>query len=721
MPHLIEFYDRETGTVVPRLQDGSAPRFLFRIMSRAEWDKGVSSHVFRSRDGRLHASITPLFHHCEPGDGNVLTRISFIPSDGWRAKQTLDGVVAIADSVPATAVTKIAEGNRNQIEAQMARIRIESKAGLNLKLEPKGRETGRNFQDGKYVLYQFGIVLEGKEIAELSAKFTGGDKDEAKVNIFGSAQRMLGTSGMRQLFGLLKKRFPKLVHIYGERISGARAKSGKTNKMAHFTIAETVKSDEPTALSRLSRFFSVMSKPNDDLQRVQQGRILWARLSTQFVRFMKNKAYRKAVRERDFAMDAGTGISYQRVRSNPFNPPYAKMGDDAFFFSMEKLLGHQSHRWSNLTVVLNLVKEARLHGSGVFYGSGIWGVPTIVVNAHLAPDPQTYEFDPNELKQFVERFEKQGSLAKVFTHEFSHYLDFLTAQEKTPAIIKDGKVVRPGGNRSKYVSPDVLKDETGKPFTQPQLNSRYRQYVNNHQEINSRYMEFVDAIILSFDRLISVKRDGVKGRFPTFHSFWEYYWKEAGYAPDALRDNASPKTERRIARRLSKFYDYVTESGARPAPLELKRFALKQLDADPKFVERDDSYDMLATVTVQRSGYPFVADFSNIAEASLHDAFGPMVGVGTRPDEFSRNRDFENQVFAPKAPKPAKEDATKVVTRQPPGPNSKKGPPPTDDEAADEPDEVENEDADAPARPAPKKGSRPRPRMQLRANYRKIQ
>lgn len=44
----------------------------------------------------------------------------------------VDGVVAIVDQLPAIRVTKIAEGNRTQIEAALARLRIEAAAAYSM-------------------------------------------------------------------------------------------------------------------------------------------------------------------------------------------------------------------------------------------------------------------------------------------------------------------------------------------------------------------------------------------------------------------------------------------------------------------------------------------------------------------------------------------------------------------------------------------------------------
>lgn len=111
------------GRIVPRLPDGSAPHTLYRIMSRAEYRSGEHRGAFMSRDGRVHADIRPHFEYCEPGPENVLVRIDYRDEDGWKAKMSGLGVVAITDvPIPAERMHVIASGTRRDLERAMSRI-----------------------------------------------------------------------------------------------------------------------------------------------------------------------------------------------------------------------------------------------------------------------------------------------------------------------------------------------------------------------------------------------------------------------------------------------------------------------------------------------------------------------------------------------------------------------------------------------------------------------
>ena len=106
--------DRRVSVVT---QTGDEPRYLYRIMSRAEYVQAHMSGFLTSREGRVHASGRPLFEYCEPGTDNVLVRIDYHFEDGWRAKHTGIGVVAIADEVPMDHVQALAKGSRDALEA----------------------------------------------------------------------------------------------------------------------------------------------------------------------------------------------------------------------------------------------------------------------------------------------------------------------------------------------------------------------------------------------------------------------------------------------------------------------------------------------------------------------------------------------------------------------------------------------------------------------------
>jgi hypothetical protein len=103
------------GKIVPRLPDGSPPRFLYRITSLEEYKNGIKRGIFIPRE-RTHASIHPLWQFAEPGNQNVLLTIQYDDTDGWQAKQTSDGVVAITyEPIDARKVKLVAFGTRDDL------------------------------------------------------------------------------------------------------------------------------------------------------------------------------------------------------------------------------------------------------------------------------------------------------------------------------------------------------------------------------------------------------------------------------------------------------------------------------------------------------------------------------------------------------------------------------------------------------------------------------
>ena len=107
------------GRIVPRLPDGSPPKILYRVMSRAEYQAGAKVGHFTPRE-RTHASATPLFQFAEPGDQNVVVAIDYDDRDGWQAKWMSDEVVAVThESIPMAKVHLVAQGTRRDLEAHI--------------------------------------------------------------------------------------------------------------------------------------------------------------------------------------------------------------------------------------------------------------------------------------------------------------------------------------------------------------------------------------------------------------------------------------------------------------------------------------------------------------------------------------------------------------------------------------------------------------------------
>jgi hypothetical protein len=114
---LVEFYDPDTKRLLPRLEDGSKPKELYRVMSRKEYNVGMDRGVFLHKE-RIHASVSPKLEFIEPDSDNVLVKIDYDDNDQWKPKATLDDIVATTDQpIPAEKVSIVSSGSRKDIEA----------------------------------------------------------------------------------------------------------------------------------------------------------------------------------------------------------------------------------------------------------------------------------------------------------------------------------------------------------------------------------------------------------------------------------------------------------------------------------------------------------------------------------------------------------------------------------------------------------------------------
>lgn len=105
---------RQDGTIKLRVVDGTIlrkPRFLYRVMSRAEYEAAKKTGAFRPRPGeRIHASSRPHLRYAN-GPDHVVVRIEYDDDDGWRPKWG-DELYAVTDQpVPFSRATVI-EGDR---------------------------------------------------------------------------------------------------------------------------------------------------------------------------------------------------------------------------------------------------------------------------------------------------------------------------------------------------------------------------------------------------------------------------------------------------------------------------------------------------------------------------------------------------------------------------------------------------------------------------------
>jgi len=105
-PKLIEAY--VGNKAVPRLEDGSTPKALYRHMSKAEYDEGMKTGVFKNKGSYTHASATPDARYAE-GD-SVLVKIDYDDADGWSAKYGDGGSTVYAgtfEDIPASKISKV--------------------------------------------------------------------------------------------------------------------------------------------------------------------------------------------------------------------------------------------------------------------------------------------------------------------------------------------------------------------------------------------------------------------------------------------------------------------------------------------------------------------------------------------------------------------------------------------------------------------------------------
>jgi len=103
---LIEAY--VGNKTVPRLEDGSTPKTLYRHMSKAEYDEGMKAGVFKNKGGYTHASASPDTRYADKD--SVLVKIDYDDADGWSAKYGDGGSTVYAGTfkdIPANKISKI--------------------------------------------------------------------------------------------------------------------------------------------------------------------------------------------------------------------------------------------------------------------------------------------------------------------------------------------------------------------------------------------------------------------------------------------------------------------------------------------------------------------------------------------------------------------------------------------------------------------------------------
>lgn len=93
----VEGYEKSSHglRMVLRTADGKPPSYLYRVMSRNEYDSAVEKGAFYPKPGeRIHAANRPLWQHT--GADTVVVQFRYDARDGWRPKWG-DELYAVTD------------------------------------------------------------------------------------------------------------------------------------------------------------------------------------------------------------------------------------------------------------------------------------------------------------------------------------------------------------------------------------------------------------------------------------------------------------------------------------------------------------------------------------------------------------------------------------------------------------------------------------------------
>jgi hypothetical protein len=91
----------EGNSVLPKMFNSSNelvdPDYVYRTMSRKEYNEVLNRGELVNTNGRTHASASPLSEFSNNVDDTVTVRIKYDKRDGWKAKSGLDEVYAVTD------------------------------------------------------------------------------------------------------------------------------------------------------------------------------------------------------------------------------------------------------------------------------------------------------------------------------------------------------------------------------------------------------------------------------------------------------------------------------------------------------------------------------------------------------------------------------------------------------------------------------------------------
>lgn len=228
---------------------------------------------------------------------------------------------------------------------------------------------------------------------------------------------------------------------------------------------------------------------------------------------------------------------------------------------------------------LDMPRKRTNSWNGFFTQRGIAGLPTITLYCEYELPERKMGF--MQAGELAEKYKSalnvnMAKLKSTFIHEFGHNYNFLQWVDKAEQINKRGGN-KPAIPNVKYQSPPAY--DGGTPTEQQQ--DQYEKYVNDPQEVNARYLEWIHAIQTSFTRLLRIKNADydIRKVFKTFHDFWDFYWTTDGFVPVALKDHANMKTKKKLARRLYGFYMFLVENPA-SNPNEVENFIRDQMRKD---------------------------------------------------------------------------------------------------------------------------------------------
>lgn len=144
---------------------------------------------------------------------------------------------------PNQAIEFLRQYTRRRLTALIEAAELEILAD-SITFEKVGTEKGRDF-NGPWILDLYNMSFDTEKVS-LSVKRYPKDYS-AKIHISGDSKNKFGPANIRALIAFIKKKYKNVYSVYGDRITGARNKSGKLFSTARLQIR---KDDTVTATDR---------------------------------------------------------------------------------------------------------------------------------------------------------------------------------------------------------------------------------------------------------------------------------------------------------------------------------------------------------------------------------------------------------------------------------------------------------------------------------------